>query len=96
MRAPNTYAAEDCRVWVQSEKMYLTYKKTGVPREFRVLVLCVCVCGGGEVGGWTCSWRWGAKKRFGIWDSQRVDREGNKIQSKNKNKNNSKKTQTRR
>jgi len=42
---PNTYTAEDCQVWVQSEKMHLTLKDWR-PRE------------SGGLGGGASSWRW--------------------------------------
>jgi hypothetical protein len=35
MRPPNTYTAEDCWVWVQSEKMYLTLKRLEAPGSFK-------------------------------------------------------------
>jgi hypothetical protein len=36
MRLPNTYTAEDCRVWIQSEKMHLTLKRLEVPESLEV------------------------------------------------------------
>jgi hypothetical protein len=42
---PLTYTAEDCQLWIQSEKMQLTSQETGGLREFRGLV------GWAEVGG---------------------------------------------
>jgi hypothetical protein len=63
---PNTYTAEDCQIWVQSEKIHLILKRLGAPREFRDLVGCIvggkdilmetAGCGRGmgcgKVGGW--------------------------------------------
>jgi hypothetical protein len=47
-------------------------QETGGPREFRGLVWW-------EWGLRTFSWRQGMGRKYGMWDSQRVDQEGNKI-----------------
>ena len=62
---PNTYTAEDCRVWVQLEKMYLTLNKQeaqGVLRSGGV--------GNGKWGVVTSYWRQGSGEE--VWDGETV------------------------
>jgi hypothetical protein len=66
MSPPNTYTAEDCQVWIQSEKIHLSLKRMEAPWSGEVWW--------GRDGGW-------AGGRNGMWNSQRVDQEGNKIWS---------------
>jgi hypothetical protein len=63
MRPPNTHTAEDCQVWVQSEKMHLTLKRLEAPGSLEVW--------------WGGGWRVG--RRYRMRNSQREDWEGNKI-----------------
>ena len=71
MRHPKTHAADDCQVYDHSEVMHLTSREEVMhltsrrPREF-----------GGQVGGWGYPHgdRW-VGRRYGMWNSQSVDRE---------------------
>jgi hypothetical protein len=71
MRPPNTYTAEDYWVWVQSEMMHLTLKRLEDP-------------GSGEVWwggsrGWRHPHGYREGRRYGMWNSQRIDWEGDQI-----------------
>jgi hypothetical protein len=65
---PNTYTAEECWVWVQSEKIHLTLKKLEAPGSLDVWL---------GKGWWEGhpSGDTGMGKRFVIWNTQRVDLE---------------------
>jgi hypothetical protein len=59
-------------VWVQSEKMHLTLKRLEAPWSLEVW----------KVGEWgPPPGDRGLRKRYGMWNSWRVDQEGNKIWS---------------
>ena len=68
------HTAEDCWIWVQSEKMHP--QGNGGPRELRDLV-------GWDVGrGGTSLWRQQeGGRRYGMWNNQRVDQKEDKIWS---------------
>ena len=64
---------EDCLVLVQSEKIHLTLKRLEAPG--------IGASGGVRRVG-TSSWRWGwggRRKRYGMWNTQRVDWERDRI-----------------
>ena len=73
MRPPNTYTAEDCQVWTQAEKIYLTLKRLEVPGSLEVWW-------GGVGAGDNPHGDKGLGKK-GMWNSWRVDQEVNKIWS---------------
>ena len=66
---PNTYTAEDCRVWVQSGMMHLTLNRLEAPGSLEVR------WGGGwglgSEGVETTSWRQRVGRRYGMWNSHR-------------------------
>jgi hypothetical protein len=68
MRPPKTYTTEDCWVWTQSEKMYLTIKTLEAPWSGEVF-------GGLGLGGVDRSLL-RQERRYGIWNSLRVNWEG--------------------
>ena len=70
--APNTYTVEECWVWLQSEKMYLTFKRIRASGNGKVWW-------GEGLGVGTSSWRQRWSRRCGMWNSWRVDREWDKV-----------------
>ena len=66
---PNTHTAEDCRVCVQSEMMYLNLRRLEVPGNLEFRWVRVCGHEDSRVG-----------KRYGMWSNRRVDG-GNKMWS---------------
>jgi hypothetical protein len=64
-KAPNTYTAENCQVWTQSEKMHLNIKRLEASGIGEVSFGGSYRGGGGEwglrgvEGVGTSSWRWG-------------------------------------
>jgi hypothetical protein len=74
--APNTHTAEDCWVWVQSGMMHLTFKRQEAPGSLEVRW-------GGKMGhGGHPHGERGLGRRYGMWNSHRVNQGGgNKIWS---------------
>ena len=66
--SPKTYRAEDCQIWVQSEKMHLTLERLEASGSLEVWL-----SGGVE---WVGKW-------YGMWKSEGGLEEGNKILSVN-------------
>jgi hypothetical protein len=63
------YTAEDCQVWTQSEKMHLTLLKLEAPGSGE---------GGRGEGGWEHPHGDSGERRYGMWNSKRVDWKGEK------------------
>jgi hypothetical protein len=62
---PPTYTADTFWIWVQSEKMHLTLKRLEA-------------LGSEEVGGVEVGVGVRVVRRYGMWNSQRADQEGDK------------------
>jgi hypothetical protein len=57
------YTTEDCRIWVQSEKMYLTLRRLEALESLEVR------WGGGYAGGDILCGDRGTRRRYRIWNS---------------------------